>query len=275
MTWKRPLVGVSVAALVTLAWAGLATTAASSSASSCSKATAREVVERLGLSMNTPGADPVGKVLCGAFTGPGSRTMVVVLAGPTGLLDWVVFRWTGSAWQLVMRQSGGASITAAGSDIRQTISIYRERDPRCCPSGGTKSRLWHWNGTRFVAGPWKQVTRGEPEPRAFDSPSLNINCFMSDGGGVSLVRCQSREPQQRVTMDARGRLTICRNTDPLQNSCNLGDRGEGPTRPLAYGKRITVGRFRCDSLVTGVRCVVTSTGKGFLINRDGVRRLGP
>jgi hypothetical protein len=77
-------------------------------------------------------------------------------------------------------------------------------------------------------------------------------------------------------MDHTGRATICRDPTPsnTSNECGIGDPGEGKPRVLAYGRHLTVGRFRCDSLVTGVRCVVTATGKGFLMNRDGVRRVG-
>lgn len=84
----------------------------------CSKAAALEVVTRLRL--NDPEVpNPIFKVLCGSFTGPGSQTMVVSLSGPgnTGMID-------------------------------------------CCPSGGKKARLWHWDGARLVAGPWKQVQTG-------------------------------------------------------------------------------------------------------------------
>lgn len=204
--------------------------------------------------------------------------MVVMLRGDgnTGFVYWVVFRWAGDAWQFLMKQTAGASITAAGSDIRQTLPIYRPSDPRCCPTGGTKSRIWHWNGTRFTASAWKQVTKGEPEARAFDSPSLNLNCAMFDQTGGRFVHCQSRTPPQTVRMDAAGRLTICRDRTPnVGNDCNLGDRGEGPIRPLAYGRQITVGRFRCLSLEIGVRCTVVRSGKGFLINRAGVSRVVP
>jgi hypothetical protein len=78
-------------------------------------------------------------------------------------------------------------------------------------------------------------------------------------------------------MGVGGRLTICRDHTPNDeyNDCNLGDRGEDPVRRLAYGRQITVGRFRCLSLKLGVRCTLIQSGKGFLINRAGVKRVGP
>jgi hypothetical protein len=230
---------------------------------------AREVVERLRLGDPTV-ADPVGKLLCGAFAGPGSRAMVVVLWGPgnTGFVDWVVFRWAGGAWQFLMKQPLGASITAAGSDIRQTLPIYRPADPRCCPSGGTKTRIWRWNGSRLVAGPWKQVTKGEPGRRAIYSPSRNLFCDLAPSG----VICSSSKPERVVSMGLDGQLTICRGIGCIGNP---GEDVQPIPTLLAYGRQITVGLFRCLSLTTGVRCTVIRSGKGFLISRDGVSRVGP
>ena len=80
-----------------------------------------------------------------------------------------------------MKRHQAAVLTAAGSDIRETVSIYRAGDPRCCPSGGKKARIWRWNGTRLVAGPWRQVTPGAATSGYFKTPSGNIVCFHSPG----------------------------------------------------------------------------------------------
>jgi len=276
---KRLWIGAAVAAIAAVAATGAFGGSGSGTITGrCSKADATAVVKRLGLNDPTV-ATPVYKVLCGSFTGPGSRTMVVSIWGPgnSGPAEWAVFRWYGNTWQFLMKQPAAASITAAGNDIRQTLPIYRPNDPRCCPTGGTKSRLWHWNGSRFVASPWKQVGKADPADRGFDSPSLNINCGMFDNGRYRQVVCQSRKPPQKVILNAAGRLTICIDPTPndFGNECGIGDRGEGPIRPLAYGRQITVGRFRCQSLEIGVKCTVIKSGKGFLINRDGVSRVGP
>ena len=260
--------------------AGLCAPHAESAASAaCSKAEATAVVKRLGLRDISP-TNPVYKVLCGAFTGVGSKTMVVSLGGDgasTGMVYWAVFRGSGSDWQFVMKQRQAAVLTAAGSDIREEVSIFRSGDSRCCPSGGTRSRIWHWNGSSFTASAWKQATKGEPEREGFYSPSRNIGCGMFDDSEYRYVNCQSRNLPQNVTMHASGRVTICRDHTPndVNNDCNLGDPGEGVIPVLSYGKQITVGRFRCQSLQIGVRCTVISSGKGFLINRDGARRVSP
>jgi hypothetical protein len=222
--------------------------------------------------------NPVVAVLCGPFMGPGSRVMVASLASggaSVTVMGWAVFRLAGGTWQLVMQRKDGAYVSAAGSDIRESVNIMRPGDSHCCPTGGSRARLWHWNGTRFVAGPWKRATKGDPRARGFDSPSLNISCGMFDESGGRYVHCQSRIPPQTARLDADGRVTMCIDPTPKggANECNLGDRGEDPTRPLAYGKQITVGRFRCVSLEIGVKCTVIKSGKGFLISRDGVERV--
>lgn len=245
-----------------------------STASGCSKATAREVVERLRLGEPTI-ADPIGNVLCGAFTGRGSRAMVVVLRGPgnTGFVDWVVFRWVEGAWQFVMKQPAGASITAAGSDIRQTLPIYRPADARCCPTGGTKTRLWRWNGTRLVAGPWKQVTRGAAAEALIFSPLPDgPSCLMRDDGSLrgSWVYCWIGPSERRATLHVKmgvdGRLDLA---STIPETLGKG----GPS--LRYGSQVTVGRFRCLSLRAGVRCTVVRSGKGFLISSTTVGEIVP
>lgn len=243
----------------------------STTTGSCSKAKARQVAT----SALPHRPDLVAKAFCGPFVGPGSQAMVVAFTpGTCGINGWAVFSFTGGKWRLVGSQQVGwvIDLAAVGSDIRETAPVPTGRF-ECPTSGRARARIWHWNGSRLVAGPWKH----EPEARGFDSPSLNINCGMFDDSSFRQVVCQSRTPPQKVTMDGAGRVTICIDPTPSNpsNDCNLGDRGEGPIRPLAYGRQITVGRFRCLSLEIGVRCTVIRSGKGFLINRDGVSRVGP
>ena len=46
--------------------------------------------------------------------------MVASISGQdnVGMLDWAVFRWSGSDWQFLMKQRQAAILSAAGSDIR-------------------------------------------------------------------------------------------------------------------------------------------------------------
>jgi RES domain-containing protein len=233
----------------------------------CSKEAATESVLRLNLNDIAGVADPVGGVLCGSFTGPGSQTMVVSLGGEgsLGMIDWVVFRWSEDAWQFLMKRRQSAELAAVGSDIRERVSIFRAGDPRCCPSGGTKWRIWHWDGTRLVAGPWNQEGF-----RGFYSPSRNIFCLMSDDQTARRVACTSTKAPQNVVMDANGKLKICRGRQCVPR-CGCAE--EAPK--LAYGRQLIVNRFRCLSQRSGVTCTVIQSGKGFLINSSSVRRVGP
>jgi hypothetical protein len=234
-------------------------------------------VKRLGLGDPYVPA-PVFKVLCGSFTGPNSQTMVVSLAGPTSILGWAVFSWTGGEWQLLMKQSQAAVLTAAGSDIRETVSIYRAGDPRCCPSGGEKSRLWHWNGSRFTAGVWKQAAPAKAAPTVhlyyFLSPSHNILCGLGDEGAAD---CKSWNPPQRAYMKWGGTLEICKGSRCAGQPLTKAEIKATPV--LEYGQRNDYAGYRCRSETTGITCTKLAPGKahgkGFLISRSGIKRVGP
>jgi hypothetical protein len=120
-------------------------------AAGCSKATALQLAKRFNLG-DLALRDPVAQVLCGSFTGPGSKAMVASFRQGTCLpiQSWAVFRFTGGAWQLVMTRAAAATLAAVGSDIRETTPVFRKGDRPCFPSGGTRARIWHWNGTRFI-----------------------------------------------------------------------------------------------------------------------------
>jgi hypothetical protein len=97
-----------------------------------------------------------------------------------------------------------------------------------------------------------------------------LGCTMSDPSGLGYnVYCQfdpvnsPRLSRLVVKMGADGRFTLCR------KRCPIAELGEG-TRALGYGKQATVGRFRCQSLRSGVRCTAIRSGKGFLISSKGV-----
>jgi hypothetical protein len=99
------------------------------------------------------------------------------------------------------------------------------------------------------------------------SPSGNVSCeldFHSPAG--TQVFCETFEPAQSVTMTLGGRLTRCH---------GQGCIGQPPenARRLSYGRQVRVGAFACTSAATGMSCVVTSSGHGFEISRDGVTRI--
>ena len=245
-------------------------------AGDCSEATAQALARKYRLGDSTYNY-PVGQVLCGAFTGPSSNAIAFSFHyyGCIPVSGFAVFRFTGGEWQLVLENADVAvSLFQAGSDIREKVSVFRKGDSRCVPSGGTRSRVWHWDGQRLFASTWKQQTApkgsGKLTVAGFYSPSGNLSCEMDDGraGVPNHVWCQSWKKPHRVTLRPDGRLNTCRG-----ERC-LGNPGENTPR-LAYGKHITVGRFRCFSLQAGIKCVVISSGRGFLIDKVGVHRVGP
>jgi hypothetical protein len=102
----------------------------------------------------------------------------------------------------------------------------------------------------------------------FLTPSGNLGCEVADRDvRGSYVFCQSNRRPQTVRMAPNARLSICRG-----QRC-LGDPPEN-TPTLGYGRRVRVGRFRCTSAASGVRCVVVSSGRGFVIDRASIRPTG-
>ena len=92
------------------------------------------------------------------------------------------------------------------------------------------------------------------------------------------VDCEGERPsrpiyEQKATLDASGHAVLCREHGS-DNHCDLGNPGEEPIPTLGYGKQITVGRFRCQVQHSGLTCTVSSTGKGFFMNRDKLVPVG-
>jgi hypothetical protein len=241
--------------------------AAGPAAAPCSKATATQLVNQYQLNYFLL-QQPVAQLLCGEFTGPGSEAMAVGIAAPTcwPIQGWAVFSVSNGSWQLVVipGEQFIFPLVAVGADVREIVPISRAGDPRCIPSGGAKARLWHWNGSSLVAGAWRRI-RTQAE---FYSPTRNLGCELDDYRGdiPSQVYCQSWKAPHSVRLKLNGALKRCSG-----RRC-LGNPGQH-TPKLAYGKKITVGRFRCFSRRVGVECVVISTGKGFLIDSKGTRRI--
>lgn len=264
---------------------------ASTASGQCSKAEATAIVKRLRLGYADYLPKPVYEVICGAFMGRGSQTMVALLASggasnPFG--GWAVFRLVGGTWQLVTERTGGGRITAAGADIRETVWVMREGDSRCCPSGGSKARLWHWNGTRFIASAWKQVTPATTTAPAgtvkfgyFKTPSANIVCLHSGGPvdrPVAVVVCGIKSglkpapPRHTCTEGgyAGDRVYLNETGRTVVPPC-AGDPGalvgEPQARVLGYGESWTGGGLRCTSAMAGLTCR-NKSGHGFFLSRD-------
>jgi uncharacterized protein DUF6636 len=110
----------------------------------------------------------------------------------------------------------------------------------------------------------------------FQSPSGNIGCAMTSGGDGIQARCDialrswKAPPKPRwckldwgqgVMVGARGRASyVCAGDTALHEGSRLG-----------YGRSIVLGRLRCTSLTSGVRCTNRLDGHGFEISRQRVR----
>ncbi len=91
------------------------------------------------------------------------------------------------------------------------------------------------------------------------------------------VHCQSERLRpylaQVAELRADGSVTICKTRNMRANNCDLGNAGERAAT-LAFGRRVTVGPFRCAMLRSGFRCVVIASGKGFLLTRTSLTGVG-
>jgi hypothetical protein len=166
------------------------------------------------------------------------------------------------------------------------VPVFRFGDARCTPSGGKKAQTWRWDGTKLVIVAEEVVEAGEPLVyMTFVAPSaLRVTCTMRDGPEVQVryrdVRCESyrRRPYlgQKAVLRPSGDVTFCRSRDPRSGKCRfVCGCFEVPPPVLRYGMEIVVGRFRCRSARSGIRCVAIRSGKGFAITKDRVWRIGP
>jgi len=186
-----------------------------------------------------------------------------------------------------MQQNGFSMLAAAGSDIRETRPVWRVADGPCFPTGGTRARTWHWNGSQLVAGPWKQVTPPDSlKMGSFKTPSANIVCaytiYTGSTAADSSVGCVIKSglkpaPPRRPCVDG----------DPARDRVYLGVTGRvdvppcagdpGPyvyvdrARVLGYGKSWSAGGLRCTSALAGLTCR-NNYGHGFFLSRERWRR---
>jgi hypothetical protein len=180
----------------------------------CSHATANGLVNQARI--NYFGLqNPVQQTLCGAFTGEGSHAMAVTIAAPTcwGIQHWAVFDFKGGSWRLVMDQPAYLlpPLRAVDDKIKETVAVHRPGDPRCFPSGGKRSRVWSWNGSKLVPGPWEQ----ELEWPALPSARVTLDS-VSNGCGPGEASSDDRFADTATF----GHYTVS-----FRTPCNLHDAG--------------------------------------------------
>ena len=102
----------------------------------------------------------------------------------------------------------------------------------------------------------------------FYSPSRNIGCELQafrQAPEHSHAFCVTSEPPRCVTLKANGSMRVRR------GKLCIGNPPEN-TFMLKYGRSVRGGPFRCTSRRDGMRCIVISTGHGFLISRERLTR---
>jgi hypothetical protein len=219
-------------------------------------------------------------------------------ACPTTMLRLVTYDETGKRIRVPTRvRIERHGITCAKA--RSMINTYMKRaTPRVCSSHGTRCILslgnrWYCSllssaegqttggaimgcyrssKMRFLIIPVKQATPTGQE--FYVGTARGVTCGMS----ADQVLCENLDldNNERVTLTADGTVRLCRATGDASkaNPCNLGNAGEG-TPTYAAGKHVGVGAFACDVTATGVRCVVTASGKGFdMTAADAVTAVG-
>jgi len=187
---RLAVVLVAFGAVLALATPSKSTVAAVSA--DCSTATATQLVEQNRLNaFDLP--DPVRQVLCGPFMGPGSEAMAVTIGAPTcwPIQHWAIFGFRGGAWQLMAEIPAYLipPLTAVGNDIREETAVNRAGDPRCLPTGGTHARLWHWDGTKFVAGAPVQVKCADNQVAENIADSVSADDCRISGQAKSRLDC--------------------------------------------------------------------------------------
>jgi hypothetical protein len=105
---------------------------------------------------------------------------------------------------------------------------------------------------------------------------VQISCAIYDGyAGGHEALCEQlgsrRVAIARLTPE--GTVLTCESRHPSTSTCEVGNAGER-TPTFRRGHRVSVGRFSCAVLRTGVRCVVAATGKGFLFGPHGAAAVG-
>jgi hypothetical protein len=111
-------------------------------------------------------------------------------------------------------------------------------------------------------------------PRAFQSPSGNINCTLSTPGGENAARCEVVEhtwaappPPPDCHLNSGDRFYLTQG-----GGAGVGCYGqEFPTaqQTLGYGQSLSLGTITCDSEYAGMTCTDSSTGHYFTVSRDG------
>jgi hypothetical protein len=108
------------------------------------------------------------------------------------------------------------------------------------------------------------------------SGKVVVSCAIYDGyanNTEALCEHLSNRSQSKATLSANGSVTLCRTHSITSNRCELGNAAvTSPTYPI--GKTVTIGRFTCTVQTNGVRCLLTASGKGFVLGKRSLHAVG-
>jgi hypothetical protein len=113
--------------------------------------------------------------------------------------------------------------------------------------------------------------------RSFQSPTGNIGCVIALSGSGSEARCDVAQhtwtaPPKPSSCDLDwGNGLVVGDHRKAQFVC-AGDTTLNQGRKLGYGKAIRLGKFRCASSQSGMRCVNRRSGHGFKVSRTLAHR---
>jgi hypothetical protein len=282
MRKRLGLIQITVVLALACSAAAVATPGATIAQASCSRAKAKRLVNQDRLNpFFLP--QPVVQLICGPFTGRRSRGMLVTIGAATcwSPQQWAVFRFTGGAWRLVADKHGFIvpPVRASGGNLIVTSPVRRPGDSRCNPTGGTLTKTWHWNGSRFVV----VATKRTPQPIHViefyaRTPGLKVGCEIDDStvvnGGKVICYAYSSTVARAAVLNGTGQVAVC--TQPIQGTtdpCQLGNLG-APIPTYNVGKSIALGGYRCQVLQAGLQCTVIASGKGFLFGPSTVTAVG-
>jgi hypothetical protein len=252
----------------------------------CSDQTATALGEQYDLNPFAPTTTAMS-ALCGEFLGPGVEAMVARAVPATcgGYFGWAVFRHQpDDSWQLVWRyRNGQTDLVAIGNDLEETNNILAPGDARCVGEKATKTRIWHWDGGQFAAGPWSIHPLGLAPFFIADWVHSGTICQMADDPGVNALPGPTRNGVTCFTANARhsqraelrvdGQVKTRKCGPHSVTRCTGSFCGCAEDFPeVKPGEQVVVGRFTCRVSKSSVECVNT-TGQGFVINPRETRRL--
>ena len=163
--------------------------------------------------------------------------------------------------------------------LRQRLfdPLFRSRSPTGFDHAGQVApqapRSWRPRGsvwTRCISAVWAGESREPPEACKADVDADHVRDVHPR---VPAVR-QRPSYEQKATLELSGTVDACSaHSMALTNAYDLGKAGEG-TPTFRPGKQITVGRFGCRILTDGVRCTLTTSGRGFLFTPTTIVPVG-